>query len=114
MLHFMKLNPQPFNQIACGNKTIELRLFDEKRQKIKIGDTIEFTSILNPDQKLKAVVKNLYKFPSFLELYQNLPLEKCGYSKEQIKTASHKDMEEYYSLEQQKNYGVLGIEIEVI
>ena len=42
MLHKMKLNESPFNRMKKGTKTIEFRLFDEKRQKIKVGDKIEF------------------------------------------------------------------------
>ena len=42
MLHEMKLQNGPFNSIKNGKKTIELRLYDEKRQKVKIRDKIEF------------------------------------------------------------------------
>ena len=41
--HSMKLKPLPFAAIQSGKKVLELRLNDEKRQKIKIGDTIVFT-----------------------------------------------------------------------
>jgi hypothetical protein len=47
-------------------------------------------------------------------LYQNLPLEKCGYTREEIPFASHKDMEEYYPVERQKQTSVLGIELALI
>lgn len=33
MTHSMKLKDNPFNKIASGEKTIELRLYDEKRKK---------------------------------------------------------------------------------
>ena len=33
MTHFMQLQPSPFEMIKDGTKTIELRLFDEKRKK---------------------------------------------------------------------------------
>ena len=39
MIHYMNLNPQPFEMIAAGRKTIELRLLDEKRKQIQAGDT---------------------------------------------------------------------------
>ena len=42
MIHTMKLDAEPFEKIKNGSKTVELRLFDEKRQKIKPGDIIEF------------------------------------------------------------------------
>ena len=35
MLHKMKLNDNPFERIKNGTKTVEFRLFDEKRQKKK-------------------------------------------------------------------------------
>lgn len=42
MEHIMNLNKQPFDMIKKGRKNIELRLFDEKRRKIQIGDYIVF------------------------------------------------------------------------
>ena len=38
----MKLQPKPFAAIKNGTKTIEMRLWDEKRKHITVGDTIEF------------------------------------------------------------------------
>lgn len=42
MLHKMKLQEDPFKRIKNGTKTVEFRLYDEKRQSIQIGDEIEF------------------------------------------------------------------------
>lgn len=42
MEHILKLQPKYFNYINNGTKRIELRLYDEKRQKINIGDIIIF------------------------------------------------------------------------
>ena len=42
MLHKMKLQPEYYNDIKNGTKRIEIRLNDEKRQKIKKGDIICF------------------------------------------------------------------------
>ena len=39
----MKLDKEPFEKIKSGEKTIELRLYDEKRRKIRVGDIIVFT-----------------------------------------------------------------------
>ena len=108
--HKMKLDHQPFQMIQSGQKTIELRLNDEKRQKIKVGDRIEFTDNFT-DEKLLAVVKQLHQFDSFEALYSALPLTKCGYSLDGLTNASPNDMERFYSREQQAKYGVVGIEI---
>jgi len=112
--HIMKLNPSPFDMIKSGKKTIELRLYDEKRQGIEVGDRITFVNTENPEETLPVEVKSLYVFESFEELYKTLPLLKCGYTEDDIHTASPKDMEAYYSKEKQQLYGVVGIEVELI
>ena len=107
--HHMKLHVSPFEKIKSGEKTIELRLFDEKRQKIKVGDIIVFTNNTTGETLTKTVVK-LHYFDSFEELYKSLPLLQCGYTADDIATADPTDMEQYYSVEKQKTYGVVGIE----
>lgn len=113
MIYHMNLNPQPFVLIAEGKKTIELRLLDEKRKKILVGDMLVFTNT-DTGEKLHCVVKQLHIFPDFTSLYAVLPLEKCGYLPEEISTARPEDMELYYSPEKQKQYGVVGIEITLL
>ena len=114
MIHYLKLQPHPFLMIAQGKKTIELRLLDEKRKKITVGDTLVFSNTEEPDAQITCTVIRLHIFSSFEELYQALPLEKCGYLPEELVTASAKDMEIYYPAEKQANYGVVGIELELI
>ncbi len=113
-IHNMKLKPTPFEEIKKGTKTIELRLYDEKRKQIKAGDTIVFVNTDCSDSILYARVKQLHLFKSFEELYKCLPPEKFGYAPNEIADASYTDMEEYYSKEEQALYGVVGIEIELL
>lgn len=108
--HNMKLDPEPFEMIKSGQKTIELRLFDEKRRKIKAGDEITFTNNATGEQLRAAVVK-MHRFPDFEALYQALPLMKCGYTEQTVAEAKPSDMERYYALDAQKKYGVVGIEL---
>lgn len=110
-IHNMKLHASPFNMIKSGEKTIELRLYDEKRRLILEGDTIVFTNTAT-GEKLTAQVKKLHRFDSFEALYQALPLLQCGYTAEDIHTAHPSDMELYYSADEQKKYGVVGIELQ--
>ena len=114
MTHEMHLYKEPFEMIKNGSKTIELRLYDDKRKLIHVNDTIVFTSTENPNEKITAKVTALHVFDSFEMLYKNLPLLKCGYTPENIDNASPDDMNTFYSKSQQKKYGVLGIEILVI
>jgi len=51
---------------------------------------------------------------SIIELYKSLSLLECGYTKEDIDTASPCDMEKYYSKVEECKYGVIGIEIKLI
>ena len=109
-VHKMKLNSAPFEMIKSGEKTIELRLFDEKRQQLKVGDKIVFTDTTTGETLNTTVVK-LHRFDSFEELYKSLPLLKCGYTTENVDNANSSDMEEYYSVEEQRKHGVVGIEL---
>ena len=111
MIHEMKLNNEPFNLIKSGSKTIEMRLNDEKRRKIKIGDKIEFTNRDN-GEKIKTEVINLHNYQSFAELYKHFDKKALGYSDNG--SANPADMNKYYSKEEQDKYGVLGIEIKLV
>ena len=111
MTHYMKLHPHPFSMIANGTKTIELRLLDEKRKKIAVGDTLIFQNTQDQAAVLSCTVKKLHIFADFEELYRSLPLDRCGYLPHEMQNACAKDMELYYSAEKQKEYGVVGIEI---
>ncbi len=108
MKYNIKLNNEPFNLIKNGTKTVELRLNDEKRKLLNIGDEIEFTN-RDTNEKLSVDIINLYKYPSFKELYKHFNKIELGYAEDE--PAESKDMEAYYSKEEQDKYGVLGIEI---
>lgn len=112
--HVMNLTPAPMHEIRTGNKTIELRLNDEKRKQISVGDTIKFINTEDSNDTLRVKVVDLFLFSSFAELYDNLPLLNCGYNEDNINTASPEDMEMYYSREKQNKYGVVGIEISLL
>jgi ASC-1-like (ASCH) protein len=59
--HNMKLKEPYFTQVSNGIKTIEGRINDEKRQKIKVGDTIAFTS----EETGEIVYKSVSSLKSF-------------------------------------------------
>ena len=65
----MKLQSLPFSMIESGRKSIELRLYDEKRKQITIGDTIRFSAINNPTKAILTEVEELFIFGSFEELF---------------------------------------------
>ena len=113
-LHRMHLDPEAYAAVEDGKKTIELRLYDEKRRRIQAGDILRFESTADELDVLYAQVEGMRFFASFDELYAALPLTACGYTAEEAKTASPRDMDRYYSPEEQKRWGVVGIEISLL
>lgn len=111
MIHKMKLWNESFKKIKNKTKTIEMRLCDEKRSIILIGDFIEFTNT-NSGETLECIVTNLYKYETFEELYKYHNKIAIGYNEDD--EANPSDMLAYYSDENIKKYGVIGIEISVI
>ncbi len=110
MMHEMKLRREPFNNIVKGIKTIELRLNDEKRQLIKIGDKIKFSLIDGLNQTVETTVINLHQFSSFRELFLTRLFDKCGWGDVSIDEAVE-SMRLYYTENEEEKYGVIGIEI---
>ena len=111
MQHFMKIAPEPYDMIVDEIKIFELRLYDEKRQKIHPGDVISFESTGDETDVWKVLVKDLHVFDSFAELYRSLPLLKCGYTPDNVDRADPADMDRYYPPEEQQKYRVVAIEL---
>ena len=114
MNHDMKLNPAPYAAIKTGKKNVELRLNDEKRQQVKVGDTITFSNTAIPDLKLYTKVNALRQVASFAELFTTIPLSVCGFDSGLSVEEAANEMRQYYSEEEEVKYGALGIEIELI
>ena len=107
MLHKMKLNESPFERIKNGTKTIEFRLYDEKRRKIKVGDQIEFSKLPDLKEKVLVDVIELNREDTFKNLFKKL------YNDEDEIIRKTKSMYNYYLPEKEKEYGVLGIKIKL-
>lgn len=111
MHHDMSLRPGPFGKIADGSKRYELRLHDEKRRLIAVGDTITFACTAD-ERRVHVRVTEVLPFADFAALYAALPMTACGYAPGQA--ADPRDMEAYYPPEKQAQYGVLAIGVERI
>ncbi len=110
MQHTMNLHNEPFNKIKRGAKTVEMRLFDERRKNIKVGDTILFTNNTT-GEKLAVQVTNMQVFVNFEELYNNYDKVSIGYKPDEV--ANPADMNLYYTDEQIATYGVVAIGIKL-
>ncbi len=114
MVFDMSLRPDPFEKIRSGQKIYELRLYDEKRSHIKVGDTIRFTNTEDENEVISCKVEGCFRFNDFREMYDTLSLLECGYTEETVRTASYKDMEQFYSLNDIQRYGTMAIKIKLI
>ena len=109
MIHKMNLQDKYFDFIKNGTKRIELRLNDEKRQQIKIGDLIEFS---NKKDKFTAKVIGLLKYQDFKTLFNDFEIEILA-DKTMTKQELLDVLSEFYASEKQKKFGVLGIRVEL-
>ncbi len=109
MTHKMNLQDKYFDFIKNGTKRIELRLNDEKRQQIKIGDSIEFS---NEKDKFTAKVIGLLKYQDFKTLFNDFGIEILA-DKTMTKQELLGILSEFYTPEKQEELGVLGIRVEL-
>lgn len=110
----MKLYEKHFNNIKNKTKKIEVRLFDEKRRKLKVGDIISFVKLPGPDEKISVKVKGLSIFGSFHSLYSTFDAELFAHPKDITVEGQIERKRVIYSEEDEKRHGVLGIHLEFI
>ena len=109
VIHEMKLLPSPFSEMKRGRKTVEMRLFDEKRKKLRPGDKIVFTNT-DTAETLEVTVVGLHCFDSFRALAEAFPVKALGVpelSAPQIADV----MSGIYGVDEIKKYGTLAIRV---
>ncbi len=109
--HQMNLQSKYFDFIKNGTKRIELRLYDEKRQQIKLGDSIEFSKSEN--EKFKAKVIGLLRYETFSDLFNDFDISVLA-DQSMTKQELLNVLQEFYTPEKQAQYGVLGIRLELL
>lgn len=109
MLHKMKVKQPYFDMLVNLSKVVELRLYDEKRQAIKPGDVIEFTCVDDESKRLATFVRGLYRAADFNSLLFLITPRMAGFEKASDLLET---LKEFYSEEEQKKYGVVGIRVE--
>ena len=113
MKHEMKLQSKYYNYIKSGTKRIELRLYDEKRKNINIGDIITFYKEPELVERFDAKVIGLLRYNSFSNLLKDFNIELLA-DKNMSKEELLNTLGCFYTVDMQKKYGVLGIRIELI
>ena len=110
--HEMKLQPKFFDFIKSGTKRIELRLYDEKRRNIELGDKIIFKKEPKLEEVVETTVVGLLRYKSFKELFEDFDMSLLA-DKSMTKRELLEGLEEFYTVEKQEEFEVLGIRIEL-
>ncbi|WP_099364227.1 ASCH domain-containing protein [Fredinandcohnia onubensis] len=113
MVHRMGLYGEYFKAIREGKKKVEVRLNDEKRRTIKVGDAIEFIKVPEQDEIVKVEVTKLRKYDTFQSMYKDIPFEDfdCeGWTMKEMIEGTY----EIYTSEQEKKWGALAISIKIV
>ena len=113
MEHELKLQPRYYEYILSGTKDIEIRLYDEKRQKINIGDIIIFKKEPELNESFKVKVVGLLRYENFDGLFNDFTIDRLA-DRSMSKSELLEELEKFYTKEKQKEYGVLGIRIEKV
>ena len=110
-VHIMGLHAEPFEMIRSGKKTIELRLFDEKRKTIQLGDVIEFQKQPKKQETLRVEVIALLRYRTFAELFDDFPIESFGGTD---KASLLESVHRFYTPERELKKTVLGVKIKLL
>lgn len=112
MKHIMKLKPQYFDKIKSGEKIYEVRLNDEKRQLLKVGDCLFFKREPECVEDLHTHIVELKHYKSFVDLLNEIPISQIGFS-----NISHaevlKEYYKFYTPEDEHKFGVVAIRVEL-
>lgn len=112
-MFIMKLKPEFFDQVKSGKKIYEVRLHDEKRQKIGIGDNIIFKKEPELIDGVIVRVVDVKRFETFEQMAMTLSLSSIGFDNKNASQVA-KVYRQFYSKEDEKKYGVVAFKIELV
>ena len=112
-MYIMKLKEEFFDKVKAGTKVYEVRLYDEKRQKICVGDTIIFKKMPNLIDGVVTKVVDVKKFETFEQMAQTLSIESLGFEKKNAGQVA-RFYRSIYGKEDEKKYGVVVFKLELL
>ena len=108
----MRLQPEIYDSFINGTKRIEIRLLDEKRKQIKVGDTIKIMKRPDFKETFDAIVEELLFFDNFDELFESVD-NSLLFDKPYTKESILKELNKFYPIEEQEELGVVGIKLKI-
>lgn len=110
-IHEMKLSDLPFQATCSGKKTIEIRLNDDRRASLNIGDLILFQN--DRLGTIKTRIISIKKYKCMSDLISAEDFLKTG-GIYQNTDSWIEAINTYYSISNQNKHGLLSIEIALI
>lgn len=102
------LHPDVFEIVKQGQKDIEVRVNDEKRRKLKVGDTLIFLKRPLEEESIVRTVKELQYYHSFEELVNHYEMRRI-YLEGHTRELYLQEMARFYTEEEVREYGVVAI-----
>lgn len=106
------LHPDVFEIVEKGIKNVEARVNDEKRRKLKIGDTLVFLKRPDEDKIIKTRVDNLRYFKSFEEMAKEYDFKRLYLEYYTIEKWLN-ELSRFYTKEEIEENGVVAIEFSI-
>ena len=104
----MHLTPEHFELMESNDKCVELRLHDEKRATMKIGDCVTFIKEGSKKSFTRTII-NILEADSFDSLLDMFETTECiGFPSSEV---ALRKLAEFYSSADEQKYGVLGIQV---
>ena len=112
-MYIMKVKPEYFEKIKSGKKIYEIRLLDEKRKMLKVGDTVLLKKEPELFDGIVIRISEIKHFNTFLEMAQRLSISDLGL---EVKTAAEVNdiYHQFYSVEDEVKYGVVALKMDVL
>ena len=102
------LHPEVFDIVLQGIKDVEIRVNDEKRRKLKVGDTLLCLKRPEEVETISAKVTDLVYFSNFQEVVDMYPMERI-YLSTTTKEEYVSLMKQFYSDEEVAKDGIVAI-----
>lgn len=110
----MKLKSEPFEQIKAKEKIWEIRLNDDKRRKVHVGDVILFKKMPDLLEGIVTRVVDKKFFKSFREMAQVLSLKDVGFKADANMDTVEEFYHTFYSAQDEQECGVVAFKLELV
>ncbi len=108
----MRLQPEIYDSFINGTKRFEIRLLDEKRKQLKVGDIIKIMKRPDYSETFDAKVEELLLFNNFNEVFDSID-NSLLFNEPYTRESLLEELNKFYPPEEQEELGVVGIRLSI-